>query len=188
MDQRFGRGRVIDHLIGKPPRDNLDEQYTTRSTYGVGAETPEPQWRRVIEHLLFEGILAEDDSERPTLGIGEQEAVRAIFRKELAIRVREEAKTTRRSKEDRRASRGAKRAARTGLEGDDAKLFEALRTWRRETAAVAGVPPYVIFHDATLVAIVAAKPSSLAALGRVAGIGDAKLKRHGEQVLVVLSR
>jgi ATP-dependent DNA helicase RecQ len=185
MEQRFGRVRVINHLLGRTG-DGLDEQYATRSTFGIGAETPEPVWRRVIEHLLFEGVLAEDESERPTLGVGDEDAVRAIFRKEHQVRVREEAPKTRRSKEDRRATRDSKRAERAGFEGEDAKLFEALRAWRRETASTAGVPPYVIFHDATLAAIVEAKPADLAGLGRISGIGEAKLKRHGADVLAVL--
>jgi ATP-dependent DNA helicase RecQ len=185
MEQRFGRVRVINHLLGRTG-DGLDEQYATRSTFGIGAETPEPVWRRVIEHLLFEGVLAEDESERPTLGVGDEDAVRAIFRKEHQVRVREEAPRMRRSKEERRAVRDSKRAARVGFEGEDGKLFEALRAWRRQTASAAGVPPYVIFHDATLAAIVEAKPADLAALGRVSGIGEAKLKRHGTHVLAVL--
>jgi ATP-dependent DNA helicase RecQ len=185
MEQRFGRVRVINHLLGRTG-DGLDEQYATRSTFGIGAETPEPVWRRVIEHLLFEGVLAEDESERPTLGVGDEDAVRAIFRKEHQVRVREEAPRTRRSKEDRRVARDSKRAARAGFEGRDAKLFEALRAWRRETASAAGVPPYVIFHDATLAAIVEAKPTDLAGLERISGIGEAKLKRHGAGVLAVL--
>jgi len=185
MEQRFGRVRVINHLLGRTG-DGLDEQYAARSTFGVGAETPEPVWRRVIEHLLFEGVLAEDDGDRPTLGVGDEDAVRAIFRKEREVRVREEAPKTRSSKEERRGARDAKRAARAGFQGEDAKVFEALRAWRRETASTAGVPPYVIFHDATLAAIVEAKPADLAALGRVSGIGDAKLKKHGNDVLAVL--
>jgi ATP-dependent DNA helicase RecQ len=185
MEQRFGRVRVINHLLGRTG-DGLDEQYATRSTFGIGAETPEPVWRRVIEHLLFEGVLAEDESERPTLGVGDEDAVRAIFRKEHQVCVREEAPRTRRSKEDRRVARDSKRAARAGFEGRDAKLFEALRTWRRETASASGVPPYVIFHDATLSAIVEAKPADLTGLGRISGIGEAKLKKHGADVLAVL--
>lgn len=185
MEQRFGRMRVINHLLGRTG-DGLDEQYTARSTFGIGAETPEPVWRRVIEHLLFEGVLAEDDGDRPTLGIGDEDAVRAIFRKEREVRVREEAPKTRKSKEERRGARDAKRAARAGFQGEDAKVFEALRAWRRETASTAGVPPYVIFHDATLAAIVEAKPADLAALGRVSGIGEAKLKKYGNDVLAVL--
>src|SRR4029077_11773657 len=100
MDERFGRGRVIDHLLGKPPRDGLDEHYASRSTYGIGAETSEPMWRRVIEHLLFEGVLAEAEGERPTLRVGDEAAVRAIFRKECEVRVREDAPRARGSRQD----------------------------------------------------------------------------------------
>ena len=66
-------------------------------------------------------------------------------------------------------------------------LFEALRAWRRETAKAEGVPPYVIFHDATLRAVAAAKPSSLSALSAIEGIGDTKLERHGESLLGALA-
>ena len=187
MDQRFGRGRIIAHLLGKAG-DAIDEQYQSRSTFGIGAEVPEQTWRRVIEHLLFEGVLAEGESERPTLSVGDDEAARAIFRKEREVRVREEEPRKRRTKEERRASRDGKRAARAGFEGEDAKLFERLRAWRRDTAHAAGVPPYVIFHDATLAAIVEAKPATLAALGRVQGIGEAKLKRHGAQIIELLGK
>jgi len=185
MDQRVGRGRVVNHLLGRTG-DGLDEQYATRTTFGIGADQPEPVWRNVIEHLLFEGVLSEGDDQRPTLSIGDDDAVRAIFRKEQVVRMREAAPSTRRSKEDRRASRGAKDAVREGFKGGDAKLFDALKSWRRETAHASGVPPYVIFHDATLAAMVRDKPADLAALGRVSGIGEAKLKKYGAEVLAVL--
>jgi ATP-dependent DNA helicase RecQ len=185
MDQRFGRVRVVNHLLGKA-NDGLDEQYASRSTFGIGADQHESLWRNVIEHLLFEGVLSEGEDERPTLSIGDDEIVRAIFRKEHTVRVREAAKPTRRSKEERRASRGAKGAAKAGFEGADATLFEALKGWRRETANASGVPPYVIFHDATLAAMVRDKPGDLSALGRVSGIGEAKLKKYGTEVLAVL--
>ena len=187
MEQRFGRGRVVDHLIGKPPRDALDQRYASKSTYGIGAETHESVWRNVIEHLLFEGVLAEDDSDRPTLSVADQDAARAIFRKERVVRMREAAPRKRRSKEERRAARGEKRAARAGLEGEDAKLFERLRAWRLEAAHAAGVAPYVIFHDTTLAAIVEAKPATLEALSGVSGVGEAKLKRYGATLLDLLS-
>lgn len=185
MDQRFGRGRVVNHLLGKAG-DNLDEQYAARSTFGVGADQHESVWRNVIEHLLFEGVLSEGDDERPTLSVGDEEAVRAIFRKERVVRMREAARPLRRSKEDRRASHAAKGAARAELSAEEAKLFAALRGWRLETAQTAGVPPYVIFHDATLAAIAQARPADLAALARVPGIGEAKLKRHGMEVLAIV--
>ena len=182
MDQRVGRGRVVGHLLGRTG-DGLDEQYASRSTFGIGADTPEPVWRNVIEHLLFEGVLSEGDDQRPTLSIGDEEAVRAIFRKERQVRIREAAKPARRSREERRAARSAEK---TGFSGEDSRLFEALRTWRRETAQTASVPPYVVFSDATLAGIVRAKPADLIALGRVSGIGEAKLKRYGAEVLAVV--
>jgi ATP-dependent DNA helicase RecQ len=185
MDQRFGRGRVVNHLIGKAG-DALDEQFSTRSTFGIGADQHETVWRNVIEHLLFEGVLVESDGERPTLAIGDEDEVRAIFRKERIVRMREAAKPPRRSKADRQASRDARSAVKAGFEGDDAKLFEALRTWRRDTAQAQGVPPYVIFHDATLAAIVTSKPGDLADVARVPGIGEAKLKKYGAELLAVV--
>jgi ATP-dependent DNA helicase RecQ len=185
MDQRVGRGRVVNHLLGRTG-DGLDEQYASRSTFGIGADQGEPVWRNVIEHLLFEGVLSEGDDQRPTLSIGDDDAVRAIFRKERSVRIREAAKSTRRSKEERRSTRDAKDAVKAGFSGDDAKLFEALKGWRRETAHANAVPPYVIFHDATLAEMVRSKPGDLAALGRIAGIGEAKLKKYGAEVLAVL--
>ena len=185
MDQRFGRGRVVGHLLGKA-NDEIDQRYADRTTFGIGADQPEALWRNVIEHLLFEGVLSEGDDERPTLAIGDEDAVRAIFKKERAVRVREAARTGRRSKEERRATRGAKDAVREGFKGEDAKLFDALKSWRRETANASAVPPYVIFHDATLAGIVRAKPANLVALGRVPGIGEAKLKKYGNEVLAVV--
>ncbi len=181
MDQRVGRGRVVNHLLGRTG-DGLDEQYASRTTFGIGADQGEPMWRNVIEHLLFEGILSEGDDQRPTLSIGDDDAVRAIFRKERPVRIREAAAPTRRSK----GGRESKAAAKTGFVGADAKLFDALKGWRRETANASGVPPYVIFHDATLAAMVQAMPADLAALARISGIGEAKLKKYGTEVLAVL--
>ncbi|HET9397655.1 MAG TPA: RecQ family ATP-dependent DNA helicase, partial [Sphingomicrobium sp.] len=67
-------------------------------------------------------------------------------------------------------------------------IFEALREWRRERAKEQGVPPYVIFHDSTLREVAARKPRSLSGLSAVEGIGDTKLKRHGESLLSALAR
>lgn len=186
MDQRFGRGRVIDHLLGKPPRDTLDETYAARSTYGIGADVAEPQWRRVIEQLLFDGVLSEgEDSLRPTLSIADDEAMRAIFRKERPVRMREApAKRGRRTPEERRAAR---RGVATDLSDQQNALFEQLREWRMTVARQEGVPPYVIFSNATLVAIAAANPTTLRDLGGVSGIGEKKLSRYGETILDLLT-
>jgi ATP-dependent DNA helicase RecQ len=178
LDQRFGRMRVIDHLLGKAPRDHLDADYSTRSTYGCGADVGEAQWRRVFEHLLFDGLIVEDGAERPVLRIADEAGVRAIFRKERTVRMRAEAK--RRRREERRAAQAA-------FSGEDAALFDKLRAWRRTAAARAGIPPYVVFHDTTLAELVRAKPQSLAAMSAIPGIGESKLAKYGAEILDIVS-
>ena len=66
-------------------------------------------------------------------------------------------------------------------------MFEALRAVRRDLAAAAGVPPYVIFHDATLREIAEARPRALSELARVQGVGAAKLERYGEAMLAAVA-
>jgi ATP-dependent DNA helicase RecQ len=79
-------------------------------------------------------------------------------------------------------------ASNRTAKGADAPVetMDRLRRWRRETAQAAGVPAYVVFHDATLAAIAVAQPASLNDLLRVPGVGDSKLRKYGEEVLEVL--
>ena len=70
----------------------------------------------------------------------------------------------------------------------DAPLFEALRAWRRNEAARQHVPPYVIFHDATLAEIARTKPTTLPALAAISGVGESKLEHYGEAVLALVAK
>ena len=69
----------------------------------------------------------------------------------------------------------------------DEELLERLRQWRSRTAGEAKVPTYVVFTDATLVAIAETLPRDRAALAGIPGVGPAKLERYGEDVLAVLT-
>jgi ATP-dependent DNA helicase RecQ len=73
-----------------------------------------------------------------------------------------------------------------GLADVPVEMMDRLRRWRSETARASGVPAYVVFHDSTLTAIAAARPSNLADLLRISGVGDSKLRKYGEEVLEVL--
>jgi ATP-dependent DNA helicase RecQ len=180
---RFGRGRVIDHLTGKT-RDPASFE-TKLSTFGIGRGVSPAGWRDLIEQLLFEGLLREDPNDgRPLIGLGDTAEVRAVYRGERRVSVRHmpaAAEAGGRGERERK-----RRGERLPVEPADAALFEALRAWRRERAAEQGVPPYVIFHDTTLIAIAGARPADEAALARISGVGVMKLARYAADVLRVV--
>ena len=184
LNGRFGRGRLADHLLGKT-KDPSDWE-TGLSTWGIGQDLTASQWRDLTEQLLFEGLLREDPNDgRPLVGLGDADAVRAVFRGERTVSMRT---ATAEAESGGRAGRVRKRGARdaTVVPPSDQSLFEALRAWRASEAKTQHVPPYVIFHDRTLVEIAAAKPGSRAALARLNGVGEAKLAHYGEAVLEVV--
>ena len=181
---RFGRGRIVDHLLGKTKDAPASE--TKISTFGIGREYSAAGWRDLLDQLQFEGLLREDHNDgRPLIGLGEAAGVRAVYRGERRISMRQ---MTAGGEPARRNERARKRhgSERVEVEAADAPLFEALRAWRREQAAEQRVPPYVIFHDATLSAIARERPSSTDDLARVSGVGQSKLKRYGADVLRVV--
>ena len=175
---RFGRGRLIDHLLGKTK--DVSAQEAAMSTFGIGQELSAVGWRDLVEQLLFEGLLREDPNDgRPLIGLGDADGVRAVYRGERRVSVRADAPVR-----EKRARKGREPAAE--MSPADRPLFEALRAWRGRAAKAQGVPPYVIFHDRTLTEIAAARPGSRAALERIAGVGEGKLARYGEAVLEVV--
>ncbi len=178
MGQRFGRGRVISHLRGDA-KDQIDEDLSKLTTFGVGSELGPVGWRSVIDQLLFDGYLAEDDNDnRPTLYAPDKEMTRDLFSGDVSISMREDPTKIRRREKTRTSSTNI----RDGLSREDIDLFEDLRDWRRELAAETGVPPYVIFNDKTLRGIAEAKPISKYDLLRVAGVGQKKAERYVDDV------
>jgi ATP-dependent DNA helicase RecQ len=176
---RFGKGRLVDHLLGRTK--DASAQEAALSTFGIGAELGAAEWRDLIEQLLFEGLLREDPNDgRPLIGLGDVEAARAVFRGERSIAVRLRAEAPARPRRRRREE------ALAGLSPSDQPLFEALRAWRSREAKAQHVPPYVIFQDRTLAEIAAARPAGRAALVRLNGVGEGKLARYGEAVLAIV--
>ena len=174
---RFGRGRLVDHLLGKTKE--LSDFEAALSTFGVGREFSPAGWRDLIDQLLFEGLLREDPNDgRPLIGLGDAEAVRAVYRGErrAACARRPEAPrpvTAPAAPERTRRALAAPPRATT-------PLFEALRAWRRDEAARQRVPPYVIFHDQHPAGD---RPAEARPPRRpwpaIGGVGQAKLERYG---------
>lgn len=184
LGERFGRTRVVDHLLGKTK--DVQPWEASLSTWGIGADLSLTAWRDVIDHLLFEGLLVEDPNEgKPIIQLGDPEAVRAVYRGERPVRVR---KAPVRVVEAERPRRNAGRnLAAEALDADVRARFEVLRAWRRDRAAEQHVPPYVIFQDKTLVEIALSEPRTLDSLGRISGVGAGKLERYGKGVLEALA-
>ncbi|MBC7166410.1 DNA helicase RecQ [Phenylobacterium sp.] len=178
---RYGRGRLVDHLLGKTKEVSDFEAGLT--TFGIGQDRSAVAWRDLIDQLLFEGLLREDPNDnRPLIALGDADGVRAVYRGERRVSVRNASPQAERRSATRR--RGRETAA--ALPPHDQRLFEALRAWRREEAARQHVPPYVIFHDRTLAEIAAARPGGSGALAALSGVGEGKLARYGEAVLAVV--
>jgi ATP-dependent DNA helicase RecQ len=181
---RLGRGRVVEHLLGKTREPSPSE--ARLSTFGVGKEFSPAGWRDLLDQLLFEGLLREDPNDgRPVIGLGDADGVRAVYRGARRVQLRrmpEAHDPTTRSGRPRKRRGGVPLAVAEA----DMPLFERLRAWRRAEAARQVVPPYVIFHDRTLADIARLRPTSAAALTSIDGVGQAKLDRYGEAVLSVV--
>ena len=144
--------------------------------FGIGSELSEGEWRGVIRQLLARGVLAVEGSYQ-TFQL--TDASRPVLRGERPVLLRRDPTKTVRARPSRTPA--------APLPDDAAPVFEQLRAWRGAAAKEQGVPAYVIFHDATLREIAIRRPTTLAELGRISGIGEAKLARHGQAVLDTLA-
>jgi superfamily II DNA helicase RecQ len=93
----------------------------------------------------------------------------------------------RRSVRDGKGAASDRKHPARDLDDADAPLYEALVEWRRKISKASGAPAYVVFHDATLVAVAEARPTSRHQLLGVAGIGPVKVERYGDEVLALVA-
>lgn len=182
--QKFGAGQLIDILLGKRTTRVEQYQHDTLSTFGIGTELSDQEWRGVVRQLLAQGLLAVNSDGFGTLVITAASATVLGGSRRVLLR-RETEKPAKRA----RLPKGA-----VELDPKAAPVFERLRAWRASEAKEQGVPAYVIFHDATLreIASLAATDTAstvptLAILGTVTGVGEAKLTRYGAAILETLA-
>jgi ATP-dependent DNA helicase RecQ len=179
-NQRFGAGHLIDILRGK--RTARVEQYghDRLATWSIGDDLSEAQWRGVVRQLLAQGLL-QSVGEYGVLALTDSSAGVLAGDRTVAFRTEPERPV--------RASRSARAAAPAAadLEPADAELFEELRAWRAGEAREQGVPAYIVFGDATLRAVAARRPASLAELDGISGIGAKKLEAYGDALVRVVA-
>ena len=172
--ERFGVNHLIDVLKGKETDKIWQFDHHHLPTFGVGDALDNNQWRSVFRQLVGRGYLSVDLQGFGALKL--QEKCRPLLRGECEIALRRDQK-----------QKVAKRQTKTPLpEEINVGLWEALRDCRRELAEAQGVPPYVIFHDSTLVEMCSVVPRTLDDFSKLSGVGERKLMKYGEAFLAAI--
>jgi ATP-dependent DNA helicase RecQ len=189
--QRFGAGHLSDVLIGKNTERVEKFNHHILSTFGIGKDLNAAQWSSVYRQLVAGGLL-EADSEAYG-GLKLTAAARPILRGEQSLWLRRDAEPARRkagrkSQSGEPSARGNNRPLEPFAGANDDPLWLALKAKRIELAREQGVPPYVIFHDSTLLDMLKHRPTTLDEMSQVSGVGQAKLARYGEEFLNVLRK
>jgi ATP-dependent DNA helicase RecQ len=179
--QRFGAAYLIDVLLGKATERIKSFRHDELKTFGVGTELDKSGWHAVFRQLVALGHLAVDVEGHG--GLYASETAPKVLRGEMPVSFRAEPEGSARRREKR--SLAAAASDTTIAPGNEA-LWQALRALRLGLAREQGVPPYVIFHDATLVEMVRRRPGTLTDLAQIPGVGASKLKRYGEIFLAAI--
>jgi ATP-dependent DNA helicase RecQ len=177
--QRFGAAHVIDVLTGKATEKVERFGHHNQAVFGQGSDLDSKAWQSVIRQLTAAGLIVVDHGAHGALTLGE--GARAVFKHERQVILRKD--RPKKSIEVRRALARAATVPEHAL-----PAFEALRDERTRIAKAQGVPPYVIFHDATLRAMALAMPKHPHDMLNLPGVGQAKLDRYGESFLAVLAQ
>jgi ATP-dependent DNA helicase RecQ len=180
--QCFGVVHLIDVLLGKNTPKIQQFNHQSLSTFGIGKGLTQSQWSSVYRQLVAGGYLESDIEAYGGLKLAE--SAKPVLKGEAEVWLRQDVEVVATRKVSK-AERGSR--AKEGYEevADD-PLWHALKAKRMELAKEQGVPPYVIFHDSTLLEILNQQPGSLTEMSQITGVGQAKLERYGDAFLEVL--
>ncbi len=179
----FGAVHLIDVLRGKRTDKVAQHHHDRLSTFGIGADVGEPQWRSVLRQLIALGHLRAE-GEFNTLAL--TESSREVLRGELQLLLRVAATAPPRGARGKAERTPKGKAPPLPLDAQALQRFDALKAWRAEVAREHNLPAFVVFHDATLAQMARECPDSLDALGGISGVGAKKLQAYGEEILRVL--
>jgi ATP-dependent DNA helicase RecQ len=180
--QRFGMHHLVDVLIGNASERVRRFGHDRVKTFGAGTELDRHGWLSVIRQLVAQGYLEADPEGHGGLVLGPRAP--EVLRGQCEVRLR--ADPVRQRGRAKKAAAGP--ASVAALDSAARSLWEALRAWRLAEAHRQELPPYVIFHDATLIEVARRRPTSLAALAEIAGVGSSKLDRYGAAILEIVAQ
>ena len=171
-DQRFGVNYIVDILLGKTDDRIQRNGHEQISTFSIGKEFSNAEWRSIFRQLIALGYIDIDMERHGALRLTEK--CRPILRGEQKLDLRKQTKEEKLTKEKKQKS---------PVRPQDKPLWEALRVLRLELAEESGVPPFVIFHDSTLQEMVKKRPKTSGDMRRISGVGEQKLARYGQKYL-----
>ncbi len=171
-DQRFGVNYIVDILLGKTDERIQRNNHDQISTFAIGKEFSNAEWRSIFRQLIALGYIDIDMERHGALRLTEK--CRPILRGEQKLDLRKQTKEEKITKEKKQKS---------PVRPQDQPLWEALRVLRLELAEESGVPPFVIFHDSTLQEMVKKRPKTSDDMRRISGVGEQKLARYGQKYL-----
>ena len=177
----FGAGHIMDILRGKKTEKVTQFGHESISTFGIGATLSETQLRSVLRQLIANGALNINAAAFNTLQLNA--ASREVLKGETQVMLRESEVASARGSKVKRSTTSATKTANASLDAAGERRFAALKAWRAEVAREHNLPAYVIFHDATLIAIAQRDPQELSDLDGISGIGAKKLTAYGDEVL-----
>jgi ATP-dependent DNA helicase RecQ len=175
--QRYGVGHLVNILRGGDDARVQALGHDTLSTFGIGTELDERQWRSVFRQLVGLNLLATDSEGYGVLRL--TPASRSALRGEAPVILRRPADRSER-RTARKSQRGERARQTLQIAANETALWEALRATRAALAREQGVPAYVIFHDATLLQMLRERPRDADAMSAIGGVGAAKLARYGD--------
>jgi ATP-dependent DNA helicase RecQ len=181
VDQRFGAAHVIDVLRGIESEKVRQWRHDKLSTFGIGADISEAEWRAILRQSIASGFVAVDHDAYNALKLTEE--AKPVLRGGLNVQLRQYQKPVK----QKRTTARPKGYVESDLSEQEQAIFDKLRWWRVETARKHNVPAYVIFHDATMREIAKAKPGSLSDLRSVSGVGEKKLETYGDEIVALIA-
>ena len=176
--ERFGAAHIIDILRGSRSDRIISRGHDTLSVYGIGSQWRVQEWRELSRSLLHQGLVSETQDGYPVLSLNSSSW--EVLRDQRAVHVAQAPSSA--APKTRPGASPSSPADR----GQGSELFEALRALRKRLADAQGMPPYVIFHDATLREIAERRPVTLDEFAGIRGVGEAKLARYGEQFIAAV--
>lgn len=177
LGQSFGVAYVVDVLRGADNERIRSRHHQQLSTYGLGSDRSEQEWTSIIRQLIHHGYLVQDIANYSVLKL--TEAARPLLRGEQTLQLAKP--------RIRELTKQQRPAADTAHGPYDELLFDQLRELRKHIAAVQGVPPYIVFGDASLMQMARDKPLAEADFLAITGVGQHKLEKYGGDFLAAIA-